>query len=123
MRMNMTKTVLIADDSIFMRTWLKDLVEKSRYTVITEAKDGYEAINKYKDFSPDIVLLDMTMPKVNGLSALKAIKAYDPEAKVIMCTAAMGQKSLIMEALHLGAQDFIIKPYFDDLIPALKNID
>ena len=63
----MTKTVLIADDSLFMRTWLKDMLEKSMFTVITEAKDGYEAIKKYKEFTPDIVLLDITMPKVNGL--------------------------------------------------------
>ena len=119
---NMTKTVLIADDSKFMRTLLKDMLEKSMFTVLTEAKDGYEAIIKYKVFSPDIVLLDMTMPKVNGLDALKEIQAYDPAATVIMCSA-LGPRSLITEALHYGAKDFIIKPYFERLIPTLLNVE
>jgi two-component system, chemotaxis family, chemotaxis protein CheY len=118
----MRKTLLIADDSVFMRTWLKKMVDNSMFQVITEAKDGYEAVENYKKFNPDLVLLDITMPKVNGLTALKEIQKYDPKAKVIMCSA-LGQKSLIREALQCGAKDFIIKPYFDNLNSSLKNVE
>ena len=118
----MRKTLLIADDSLFMRTWLRNMLDNSMFHVISEAKDGYEAVEKYKEFNPDIVLLDITMPIVNGLTALKAIQQYDPEAKVIMCSA-MGQTALIREALQCGAKDFIIKPYFDNLNSSLKNVE
>ena len=117
----MTKTVLIVDDSNFMRTLLKDMLEKSKFNVVTEAKDGYEAIKKYKEFSPDIVLLDMTMPRLNGLGALKEIKKYDSNATVIMCSA-LGTRYLVMEALNNGAKGFIIKPHFDRLISTLENV-
>ncbi len=122
MMKNMRKTLLIADDSLFMRTWLRNMLDKSMFQVITEAKDGYEAVEKYKEFTPDLVLLDITMPKVNGLTALKEIQHYDPSAKVIMCSA-MGQKSLIIEALQCGAKDFIIKPYFTNINSTLKNVE
>ena len=117
----MIKTVLIADDSMFMRKWLKDMLHESMYNVITEAKDGYEAIQKYKAFSPDIVLMDITMPNLNGLDALREIKAYDSSANVIMCTEAT-QKTMILEALKNGAKDFIIKPHFDSLIRTLHKV-
>lgn len=117
----MRKTLLIADDSLFMRTWLRNMLDNSMFQVITEARDGNEAIKKYKEFNPDIVLLDIIMPKVNGLTALKEIQQYDPKAKVIMCSA-MGQKTLVMEALQCGAKDFIIKPYFGNLNPILQNV-
>lgn len=118
----MKKTLLIADDSLFMRTWLRNMVDDSMFQVIMEAKDGSEAIKKYKEYTPDIVLLDITMPRVNGLTALKEIRLYDPAAKVIMCSA-LGQESLVMEALQCGAKDFIIKPYFDNLNSSLKNVE
>ncbi|MGV3488233.1 MAG: response regulator [Tuberibacillus sp.] len=116
------KTVLIADDSMFMRTWLRNMLDKSRYQVVTEAKDGFEAILKFKKFNPDIVLLDITMDKVNGIQVLKRIKEHNPLAKVIICSA-LGQKSLIMEALESGASDFIVKPYFGNLISTLSNLE
>ena len=118
----MKKTILIVDDSLFMRTWLRNKLDDNMFQVITEAKDGYEAVEKYKEYNPDIVLLDITMPIVNGLTALKAIQRYDPEAKVIMCSA-MGHKSLVMEALQCGAKDFIIKPHFNNLNFTLKNVE
>ncbi|WP_394236532.1 response regulator [Niallia oryzisoli] len=117
----MPKTILIADDSVFMRKWLKDILRESRYNVISEAKDGYEAIQNYKLFAPDIVLMDITMPNLDGIDALKEIKAYDSAATVIMCTA-MGHKRMILDALNNGASDFIIKPNFANLIPVLQKI-
>lgn len=122
MMKNMRKTILIADDSLFMRNWLRNMLDNSMFHVISEAKDGYEAVEKYKEYNPDLVLLDITMPIVNGLTALKAIQQYDPKAKVIMCSA-MGQTALIRETLQCGAKDFIIKPYFDRLNSTLKNIE
>lgn len=116
------KTVLIADDSIFMRTWLKSLLDNSKYKVVTEAKDGEEAITKYREFQTDIVLLDITMPRMNGLQALKAIKDHNPLATVIMCSA-LGQQTLIEEAMGNGANDFIVKPYFGDLVSTLSNAE
>ncbi len=118
----MRKTLLIADDSVFMRTWLKKMVDHSMFQVIAEAKDGHEAVENYKKFNPDLVLLDITMPKVNGLTALKEIQQYDSAAKVIICSA-MGQKSLVTEALQCGAKDFIIKPYFDRLNSTLRSVE
>ena len=117
----MRKTLLIADDSLFMRTWMRNMLDSRMFRVITEAKDGDEAVKKYKEFNPDIVLLDITMPEVNGLTALKEIQQFDPTAKVIMCSA-LGQKSLVMEALQCGAKDFIIKPYFNKLNSTLQNV-
>ncbi|MBS4197757.1 response regulator [Lederbergia citri] len=117
----MDKSVLIADDSSFMRKWLKDMLDKGGFYVILEAHDGQDAIQKYKAFSPDILLLDLTMPKVNGLDVLKEIRDYDSSANVIICSA-MGQKYLIKEALHCGAKDFVIKPYFNNLLTILKNM-
>ncbi|WP_102348454.1 response regulator [Bacillus sp. Marseille-P3661] len=116
----MNNTILIADDSMFMRTYLKNIVLASSFEVISEASNGAEAIDKYKEFSPDIVLLDITMPKINGLEALKAIRNIDPIATVIMCSA-MGQQYLITEALRAGAHDFVIKPYFENLVSILKK--
>lgn len=117
----MKKTVLIADDSMFMRNFLKDLLSKEDFTVIAEACNGEEAVSYYKKVSPDIVLLDITMPIVNGIDALKLIKDYDPQANVVICSA-MGQKSLIMEALSIGAKDYIIKPFFKDINETLNNV-
>lgn len=117
---NLDKSVLIADDSSFMRKLLKDMLGKGGFKVIFEAHDGQDAIQKYKAFSPDILLLDLTMPKVNGLNVLKEIRDYDSSANVIICSA-MGQKFFIQEALHYGAKDFVIKPYFNNLITILKN--
>lgn len=116
----MKKTVLIADDSMFMRKFLKDILSDEDFIVIAEATNGEEAISYYKQFSPDVVLLDITMPIVNGIDALKQIMEYDSEANVVICSA-MGQKSLIIDALAIGAKDYIIKPFFQDLNKILHN--
>jgi two-component system, chemotaxis family, chemotaxis protein CheY len=117
----MFKTALIADDSMFMRNLLKNLLTDNGYQVVAEASDGSSAVSLYKEKTPDIVILDLTMPMMNGLDALKNILKFDPKAKVIICSA-MGQKSLITDALQIGAKDFIIKPYFNKLIPALNKL-
>jgi two-component system, chemotaxis family, chemotaxis protein CheY len=117
----MFKTALIADDSMFMRNLLKNLLTDNGYQVVAEASDGSSAVSLYKEKTPDIVILDLTMPMMNGLDALKNILKFDPKAKVIIYSA-MGQKSLIIDALQIGAKDFIIKPYFNQLIPSLNKL-
>ena len=122
--MSRNTLISLVDDHILIRGGLASLINSfDGYTVLFEADHGQHFIDQLSQHGePSIVLLDITMPKLNGLKALRAIKAYDPAATVIICTAT-GQKSLIMEALHCGAKDFIIKPYFDRLIPALKNVE
>ncbi|WP_026584213.1 response regulator [Bacillus sp. J33] len=117
----MSNTVLIADDSMFMRQILKRTLAEGNYQVIAEATDGCEAISLFKEASPDIVLLDLTMTCKNGMTVLKEINNLDPNAKVVICSA-MGQSKLIVEALNYGARDFIVKPYFNELIPALNKL-
>lgn len=114
------KTVMLVDDSVFMRTWLKRLIS-AEFTIITEAENGQDAIIKYKIYKPDIVLMDITMPIINGLDALKAIVEFDSNSKVVM-NSSMSQKFFIIESLRLGAKDFVIKPHFDNLIPILHNL-
>jgi two-component system chemotaxis response regulator CheY len=117
----MINKVLIADDSMFMRQLLNRTLSEGNYQVIAEASDGCEAISLFKEVSPDIVLLDLTMPCKDGLAVLKEIKILDPNAKVVICSA-MGQSKLIVEALNYGARDFVVKPYFNELIPALNKL-
>jgi two-component system chemotaxis response regulator CheY len=114
--------VLIADDLKFIKLVLRELVEKAGFRVVGEASNGQEAVELYQAKRPDVVLMDITMPKMDGLAALKQILAFDPEAKVIMCSA-LGQQSLIVQALQLGAKDFIVKPFREDrVIGAIKKI-
>lgn len=116
------KRILIADDAHFMRTTLKLMLEKNGYEVIGEAKDGVEAVSLYKALSPDIVTLDITMPNLTGLDALKAIKKLNPNATVIMITA-MGQESMVKEAIVSGAKSFIVKPFKEDhLLKVLSQL-
>ena len=102
--------VLIVDDLTFIKMVLKDLVEKAGFRVVGEASDGEEAVRLYEEKKPDVVLLDITMPKMDGLAALKQILKIDPAARVIMCSA-LGQQRLIVQAIQLGAKDFIVKPF------------
>ncbi|MEW8974083.1 MAG: response regulator [Tissierellaceae bacterium] len=111
----MSKRVLIVDDAVFMRMKLKDILEKNGYEVVAEAQNGVEAIEKYKTEKPDLVTMDITMPEIDGVSALKAIKQMDPNAKVVMCSA-MGQQSMVMDAIQAGAIDFIVKPFDTDRV-------
>lgn len=111
----MSKRILIVDDAVFMRMKLKDILEKNGFEVIAEAQNGAEAIEKFKSERPDLVTMDITMPEVDGVTALKEIKALDPSAKVIMCSA-MGQQTMVMEAIQAGALDFIVKPFDNERV-------
>ncbi|TFZ39899.1 response regulator [Soehngenia longivitae] len=111
----MAKRVLVVDDAIFMRMKLKDILEKNGFEVVAEAQNGVEAIEKYKAEKPDLVTMDITMPEMDGITALKEIKKIDSNAKVIMCSA-MGQQSMVMEAIQSGAIDFIVKPFDVDRV-------
>lgn len=111
----MSKKILIVDDAVFMRMKLKDILEKNGFEVVAEAQNGAEAIEKFKSESPDLVTMDITMPEMDGVTALREIKAIDPSAKVIMCSA-MGQQTMVMEAIQAGALDFIVKPFDNDRV-------
>ena len=107
--------ILTVDDAAFMRKVIKDTLSKAGYADIFEAEDGAQAVEKYNEVKPDLVLMDITMPNMDGLEALKAIRAADPNANVVMCSA-MGQESMVVEAIKLGALDFIVKPFKADRI-------
>ncbi|PTQ57715.1 MAG: Chemotaxis regulator - transmits chemoreceptor signals to flagelllar motor components CheY [Candidatus Carbobacillus altaicus] len=109
------KRVLVVDDAAFMRMMIKDILTKNGYAVVGEASDGAQAVEKYKELQPDLVTLDITMPEMDGISALKQIRAMDPQAKVIMCSA-MGQQAMVIEAIQAGAKDFIVKPFQADRV-------
>ncbi len=106
----MGKRVLVIDDAMFMRLMLKDILTKHGFEVIGEAENGVQAIQKYKELKPDIVTMDIVMPEMDGITAVKSIMTSDPNAKIVMCTA-MGQQALVIEAMGAGAKDFIIKPF------------
>lgn len=116
----MSKRVLIVDDAAFMRIKLKDILEKNGYEVVGEGQNGNEAVEKYKEVGPDIVTMDITMPDKDGVEALKEIKALDSSAIVLMCSA-MGQQSMVMDAIRAGAVDFIVKPF--DTERVIKALD
>ncbi|WP_059104602.1 response regulator [Shouchella shacheensis] len=111
----MSKRVLIVDDAAFMRMMIKDILTKNGYDVVGEAGDGQEAVEQYKEHTPDLVTMDITMPEKDGISALKDIRQYDPNAKIIMCSA-MGQQAMVIDAIQAGAKDFIVKPFQADRV-------
>lgn len=102
--------ILLVDDAAFMRLSLKQMLEPHGHKVIAEAEDGAQAIDRFKACKPDITILDITMPEVSGLDALKSIKELDPQAKVVICSA-LGQQEQLARAIELGANDFIVKPF------------
>ena len=104
------KTILLVDDAAFMRMMLKDILTKSGYNIVGEAENGVKAIEKYKELKPDLTILDITMPEMDGIEAAKGIKAADANAIIIMCSA-MGQQSMVIESIQAGARDFIVKPF------------
>jgi len=111
------KTVLVVDDAAFMRVTIKNMLEKNGYSVIGEAENGKVAIGKYHELNPDVVTMDITMPEMDGLEALKTIMQIDSKAKIIMLTA-MGQQGMVKEAVVSGAKGFIVKPFKEETVLA-----
>jgi two-component system chemotaxis response regulator CheY len=117
----MAVNVMIVDDLAFIKIVLRDILEKAGFRVVGEASNGDEAIRVYLDKRPDVVLMDITMPGMDGLTALKKIREHDPRARIIICSA-LGQQRLIVQAIQLGAKDFIVKPFQPQrIISALKK--
>lgn len=118
----MGKNILIVDDAAFMRMMVKDILIKNGFTIVGEAQDGIEAVEKYKELSPDLVTMDITMPEMDGIAALKQIKEINPDAKIIMCSA-MGQQAMVIDAIQAGAKDFIVKPFqAERVIEAIQKV-
>lgn len=118
----MAKNILICDDAAFMRMMIKDILTKNGYNVAGEAENGLKAVEKFKEVNPDLVLMDITMPEMDGIQALKEIKKIDGGAKVIMCSA-MGQQAMVIESIQAGAKDFIVKPFqAERVIEAVKKV-
>lgn len=117
----MSKKILIVDDAAFMRMMIKDILTKNGYEVVGEAENGAEAVEKYLELQPDLVTMDITMPEMDGIAALKAIKEKDSDATIIMCSA-MGQQAMVIDAIQAGAKDFIVKPFqADRVIEAIEK--
>ncbi len=117
----MSHRILIVDDAAFMRMMIKDILKKNDFEVCGEAEDGRQAVERYKELSPDLVTMDITMPKLDGIAAVREIKKIDPAAKIVMCSA-MGQQAMVVEAIQAGALDFIVKPFqHDRVVEALRK--
>lgn len=114
----MSKRVLIVDDTLFMRIKIRGLLEKWGHQVVGEGANGREAVEKFKELQPDLVLMDITMPEMDGIAALKEIKAFDAKAAVVM-VSALGQESFVMEAIRSGARNYLVKPVQDDKLQEL----
>ena len=106
----MTHTVLVCDDAIFMRTMISDILTQAGFEVVGEAESGSQAVQKYHVLKPDLVTMDIVMPDMGGIEAVREICKTDPEAKILMCSA-MGQQALVVEAIQAGAKDFVVKPF------------
>ena len=118
----MAKNILIVDDAAFMRMMIKDILTENGYNIAAEAENGKIAVDKYNEVKPDLVLMDITMPEMDGIQALKTIKGADPNATVIMCSA-MGQQAMVIEAIQSGAKDFIVKPFqAERVLEAVKKV-
>lgn len=118
----MDKKIMIVDDAAFMRMMIKNSLTGNGYTNIIEAADGQIAFETYKAEKPDLVIMDITMPNMDGIQSLQAIKGYDPNAMVVMCSA-MGQEAMVVDAIRYGALDFIVKPFKPDrILQTVKKI-
>ena len=111
------KRVLIADDASFMRQMIRDIIEPEGYEVVGEASDGVEVVEKFRALRPDLVMMDIVMPKRSGIDAVRTIRSEDGGATIVMCSA-LGQETLVMEAIQAGAKDFIVKPFKPDAVIA-----
>jgi len=107
--------IMIVDDAAFMRMMIKDILTKNGYQVAGEAENGAVAVENYSTIKPDLVIMDITMPEMDGIEALRKIKSIDPSAKVIMCSA-MGQQAMVIDAIQAGARDFVVKPFQPDRV-------
>ena len=117
----MAKGILVVDDASFMRMMIKDILTKNGFEVAGEAENGAKAVEKFKELEPELVIMDITMPEMDGIQAVKEIKSIDPGAKIVMCSA-MGQQAMVIEAIQAGAKDFIVKPFqADRVIEAVKK--
>lgn len=106
----MNQTVLVCDDAIFMRTMISDILSQAGFEVVGEAESGLQAVQKYRMLKPDLVTMDIVMPDMGGIEAVREICKDDPAAKILMCSA-MGQQALVVEAIQAGAKDFVVKPF------------
>jgi two-component system chemotaxis response regulator CheY len=118
----MSGRIMIVDDAAFMRMMLKDILTRHGFEVVGEAENGSVAVEMYKEKKPDLVTMDITMPEMDGVTALKEIRKIDPNAQVVMCSA-MGQQGMVIEAIQSGAKDFIVKPFQEErVVEAVKKI-
>lgn len=118
----MSKRILVVDDAAFMRMMLKNMLTKAGFEIAGEASNGKHAIEAYKECHPDLVLMDITMPEMDGIEALRNIKKINPNAKVVMCSA-MGQQAMVMDAIKYGANDFVVKPFNNvRVLESLKKV-
>ena len=118
----MAVRVLVVDDAAFMRMMVKDILSKNGYEVVGEAENGMKAVEKYQELKPDLTTMDITMPEMDGISAVKEIRKIDPNAKIVMCSA-MGQQAMVIEAIQGGAKDFIVKPFQPDrVLEAVRKV-
>ncbi|MEX0893339.1 MAG: response regulator [Gemmatimonadota bacterium] len=106
----MARTVLICDDALFMRTMLGEILKQAGFEVVGEAQTGSEAVEQYRELKPDLVTMDIVMPDMGGIDAVRAIVKEFPKARILMCSA-MGQQALVIEAIQAGARDFVVKPF------------
>lgn len=114
--------VLVVDDAAFMCLTIKQMLERNGHTMIGQASTGVEAIKQFTELKPELILMDITMPEMNGVEALERIKAIDPKAKIIICSA-LAQKEMIAKSIELGVEDFIVKPFKEErLIQAIDKV-
>lgn len=118
----MKNRVLVVDDAAFMRMMIKDILKKGGFEVVGEAEDGVKAVEKFKELKPDLVTMDITMPEMDGITAVKEIKKIDADALIIMCSA-MGQQAMVIDAIQAGAKDFVVKPFQPDrVLEAVRKV-
>lgn len=114
------KNILIVDDAVFMRRMINDILTKNGFNVVGEAENGLRAIEKFAQLKPDLVLMDITMPEMDGIEAVKAIRGINKDAIIIMCSA-MGQQAMVIESIQAGAKDFIVKPFQPERVVDVVN--